>query len=258
MVRLGEDYPIDCKNKGESLASYTMDGKYYKSDACPSVFNSLPKITSLPKPKRMKTMHEEWCSYLTKEEAKRRYNLDLYPFGGVFPIPHDYEIPDEENERNKMKVLAIDPGPIKSAYVLWDGVEIRDMGIWGNYNLLNILAQLGTTPILAIEMVASYGMPVGKDIFETCVWIGRFIQAWNGEYKYIYRRDVKMYLCNATFAKDSNVRQAIIDLFPPTGGGKIPQIGIKAQKGPLYGVHDDLWAALGVAITWEKRYDPKP
>ena len=104
---------------------------------------------------------------------------------------------------------------------------------------------------LAVEMIASYGMPVGKEVFETCLWIGRFVQAWHAPelVKLVYRKDVKMHICGTTKAKDGNVRQAIIDLYPASGGGATPQIGTKAQPGPLYGVSSHAWSAIGVALT---------
>lgn len=99
---------------------------------------------------------------------------------------------------------------------------------------------------MAIEMIASYGMPVGREVFETCLWIGRFIEAWGGPYTLVYRRDVKLHLCGQARAKDGNVRQAIIDRF----GGKQSAIGNKKTPGPLYGVSGDVWQALAVAITF--------
>lgn len=104
---------------------------------------------------------------------------------------------------------------------------------------------------LAVEMIASFGMPVGREVFETCVWIGRFKQAWHAPdaVELVYRKDVKMHLCGTTRAKDANVRQALLDMFPRTGGGKTPQVGTKGQPGPLFGVSSHAWPALGVAIT---------
>ena len=76
---------------------------------------------------------------------------------------------------------------------------------------------------LALEMIASYGMAVGKEVFETCVWIGRFQQKWRwpAEVRFVYRQDVKLHLCGSPRAKDANIRQALLDMFPSTGGGKI-------------------------------------
>lgn len=104
---------------------------------------------------------------------------------------------------------------------------------------------------LAIEMIASYGMPVGREVFETCVWIGRFQQAWHSpeDVRLVYRKDVKLHLCGTAKAKDANVRQALLDLYPRTGGGATPQIGTKAKPGPLYGVSSHAWPALAVAVT---------
>lgn len=149
-----------------------------------------------------------------------------------------------------MKILAIDPGNEQSAYVEYADGRPFSFAIVDNATLVKSL-RIFESDILAIEMVACYGMPVGRTVFETCVWIGRFIERWNKPHALIYRKDVKMYLCNSMRAKDPNVRQAIIDRYEPTGGGATPQIGTKSQPGPLYGVSKDIWAALGVAITYE-------
>lgn len=159
-----------------------------------------------------------------------------------------------------MNVIAIDPGTTQSAVVELSGSEIVHHEILDNDILTNNLATADKVcAILVVEMIASYGMPVGKDVFETCVWIGRFIQAWNsnwdGYYERMYRKEVKMHLCGNPRAKDSNIRQAIIDLYPPIGGGKTPQIGTKKQPGPLYGIKSDEWAALAVALTHQANVD---
>jgi hypothetical protein len=154
-------------------------------------------------------------------------------------------------------VLALDPGPTQTGWVLFDGVRVVNCGVDRNASVLAMLllgrrsGVAGEAEHLAVEMVASYGMPVGREVFETVVWIGRFQQAWRDPeaVRLVYRRDVKMHLCGKANAKDPNVRQALLDLFPRTGGGATPQIGTKAMPGPLYGVSTHVWPALGVAIV---------
>lgn len=149
-----------------------------------------------------------------------------------------------------MSILAIDPGTEQSGWCLYDTERVIDCGVSPNDSLLYGINDMAAD-FLAIEMVASYGMAVGKDVFETVRWIGRFQQAWNSpdDALLIYRRDVKLHLCNSAKAKDANIRQALLDMFPRTGGGKTPQVGTKAQPGPLYGVSSHAWSALAVAIT---------
>lgn len=164
-----------------------------------------------------------------------------------------------------MRILAIDPGSEQSAYVVYEDGNITDHAIVTNKILVNRIVTPDPSEILyfhgveemAIEMVASYGMPVGKSVFETCVWIGRFIQAWHPKpATKVYRKtDICMHLCHSARAKDSNIRQALIDRYPATGGGKCPQIGIKSKQGPLFGVSKDVWSALAVAVTFDELYE---
>lgn len=149
-------------------------------------------------------------------------------------------------------LLAIDPGPVQSALVVYNA----DTGLpvwWSkepNDHALQVLERNALTDTMAIESVASYGMAVGADVFETCVWIGRFTERWlacgRPEPRRVYRRDVKLHLCGSMRAKDTNIRQALIDRYGP---GREKAVGRKATPGPLYGMKADCWAALAVAIT---------
>ena len=153
-----------------------------------------------------------------------------------------------------MLYLGIDPGPEMSAYLIYE-TSLQYIVVAehvANEALIGVLVD--EPPVLPdfgaviCEWIDSYGMPVGKSTFETVYQIGKFSEHADPFIR-IARRDVKMHLCGSMRAKDANVRQALIDRFPATGGGKIPQIGTKKQPGPLYGVSSHLWAALGVVIT---------
>ena len=151
-----------------------------------------------------------------------------------------------------MRILAIDPGNIESAYVLVDeNYNIIDKGKVNNEAMLTIV-EFMLYEELAIEMIASYGMPVGKEVFDTCVWIGRFWQTSNAVQKsYVYRKDEKMNLCNSMKAKDANIRQALIDRFAMHDfkNGK----GTKKNPDWFYEFKADMWAAYAVAVTYLDR-----
>ena len=145
-----------------------------------------------------------------------------------------------------MIVAGIDPGPEESALVCWDGAAVTSAIYQPNEFVLGRLKDAAGVYPLAIEKIASFGMPVGAEVFETVYWSGRFAQAYGVEHvERITRIDVKMHLCHNTRAKDGNIRQALIDRF-----GKP---GTKSKPGPLYGIVGDLWAALAVAVTQHDR-----
>jgi len=152
-----------------------------------------------------------------------------------------------------IRILAIDPGTTESGWVILENGKPVASGISTNGEMLETVASRGgefgrLCDLIAIEMIASYGMPVGKEVFETCVWIGRFIEQWAieapdyiGSVRLIYRKDVKLHLCGSPRAKDPHIRQRLIDLLGPAGTKKAP--------GPTYGIKSHVWPALAVAVT---------
>ena len=150
------------------------------------------------------------------------------------------------------RTLAIDPGNTESAYVVIDNATRRPLehAKLPNRELLTHIDRLEPVPVV-IEMVASYGMPVGADVFETCVWIGRFMETAARRQPYdtpdlIKRHPVKMHHCHDSRAKDSNIIQALVDRFAKgqSNRGK----GTKSNPGWFYGFRADVWQAYALAV----------
>ena len=177
-------------------------------------------------------------------------------------------------------ILAIDPGPKQSAYLILDCPSLTPVGFGkvDNSELLKRISAIKLTysPVFVIEMVQSFGMPVGREVFMTVFWAGQFCKEWDSAYEFVYRGEVKSALCHSAKAKDSNVRAALIDLW----GGQEKAIGNKKcpickgkgthrtkircvetccrcrgtgyliPPGPLCSISADVWSALAVAATY--------
>ena len=181
------------------------------------------------------------------------------------------------------EILAIDPGSERSAMVVTDGQDVK---FWYEKNaaLRHILrAWKSHSPPLAIEYMYRRGMPLMQQAIDTMFEAGRFVEARGGEWTPIDRADVKLHICGNPRAKDSNIRQALIDRWggreKAVGAVKCPACKGKGWRGrgrptceschlaqmkdgdlvgsgylhppgPLHGITGDVWSALAVAVTY--------
>ncbi|MDQ7992972.1 MAG: hypothetical protein AAGC63_15510 [Propionicimonas sp.] len=150
------------------------------------------------------------------------------------------------------RVLAIDPGNTQSAFAVVDTHTRRPIAFSKTMNeaLLEAI-QNGdfNYDAVYIEMVASYGMPVGAEVFDTCVWIGRYLQTaidQGSDVHLVPRLQVKLHHCHDSKAKDANISRALVDRFAygQPNHGK----GTKAAPGWFYGFAADVWQAYALAV----------
>jgi len=197
-------------------------------------------------------------------------------------------------------ILAIDPGTRESGLVVLDSAgcqpriadhsgaswasSIPVLGdLYNNEDLLTELRGPNVYDAYVIEMKHFHGKDskAGAETFESCVWIGRFMEAIRKEeadearIHRIIRSAVRTRICGTARSGDKEVRQALIDRF---GGDSVALKGKKCpikpwkwaagvglhrpdclkcdgsgwlrKPGPLAGITSHMWAALAVAVTW--------
>jgi hypothetical protein len=141
-----------------------------------------------------------------------------------------------------MLILGIDPGPGESAYCLVDR-HYRVVAA-GKVPMERLIAGIRCSPPaqVAIESIQSYGMAVGRSVFDTCFVIGRIQQACDdrGIPCTLYPRpEYTRRICGVGKVNDAVLRQALLLRF---GGDR---------KGePLHGLKgcSDKRSAFAVAV----------
>ena len=152
-----------------------------------------------------------------------------------------------------MLLLAVDPGNKESAFCLMDeNYVVHDKGKVLNDQLLTyIWTNAKRIDHLACEMIASYGMAVGAEVFETCVMIGmieRTADIKEITHSRVFRLEEKVMICHDSKAKDTNIRHALIDRFAVHDLAR----GTGTKKNPdwFYGFKSDIWAAFAVGVVY--------
>jgi len=140
-------------------------------------------------------------------------------------------------------ILGIDPGPVRTAWVLIHGSGENTRVLRSDWEEnekaiddICVLCLEFDIDRTICEDVRSYGLAVGETVFMTCRWIGRFWELLKDHTEFIRADEptIKISLCGVAKAKDTNVRRAAFDRFEPYGGGATPEVGTKKQPGPLF------------------------
>lgn len=149
-------------------------------------------------------------------------------------------------------ILALDPGPVRTGWALFDGSRVLQAGDDSNDTVLMACYSkaCGTADVLAIEEPEGMGQ-IASTALLRAAWQGGIFEArWPGlRVLRVTRRRVLSRLLQgpkpAGKSNDSRVRAALIDL--------LGEPGTKRKPGPTYGVAGDAWAALAVAVTaWDE------
>lgn len=143
-------------------------------------------------------------------------------------------------------ISGIDPGTTMSAVTM---IFVQNGDILSqasrkipNAELLSWAREMRGDVVVFIEGMQSYGMPVGKETFETCYLIGRILEILDSsgvKCTMVFRKDVVQHHCLTTKGKDANVRAALIERFGA--------VGTKKNPGLLYGISADMWSSMAIA-----------
>ena len=119
-------------------------------------------------------------------------------------------------------VLGIDPGSSESGYALVN----PQYGCWeaGKISNIVLLDRLGLGSMqpsaVCVESIQSYGMPVGRSVFETCYQIGAILEVCRQACipTYLYpRQEYARAICGSVKVTDAILRQALLLRFGGDG-----------------------------------------
>ena len=167
-----------------------------------------------------------------------------------------------------MQILAIDPGTTRTAYcMMTEAPSVISAADVENEIVLRLVEDRDYDQMVVECMEArnlsAAGQAIGQSTYETCIWIGRFIQAAAIRGKpvaRVYRSEERSLLVPTKKNKlpqppkgtgsttDAKIRATLIALFAKHDkkNGK----GTRRNKDMFYGFQGDMWAAFAVGYTY--------
>lgn len=155
-----------------------------------------------------------------------------------------------------MRIVAIDPGPERSALVVCEVPQSTERlpeiayAVMLPNNQMRLWLGARTFRCALIEKISPYGQPIGWETIDTIMWAGRFLEvAGVTNVTLMPRTDVKLALCGTTRRiTDAAIRGEIIHRY----GGKDVAVGKQKTPGPLYALKADLWQAFALVMAWRE------
>jgi hypothetical protein len=127
--------------------------------------------------------------------------------------------PGTKQVADRRSIFAVDAGSEKSAFVIFNPLTqcIESMGIEANADLLRTLVAPMHVSVFAFEKLTPYGFPVGKEVFETIEWNGRFRQAAERHNVTVFpvtRKACVVHHTRRSTGGDKEIRASMIARFP--------------------------------------------
>ena len=159
------------------------------------------------------------------------------------------------------RIAGIDPGPTHSGLVR---LTTGEHGHWppavtfaakemSNADLLASLTETACDLVVCEWLVTYKNAAIGASVLDTALLVGRIIERSTAPVRLITRPDIGRELCQSGRAKNAQLRAAILEMYPATGGGKDGRLGTSKAPGPLYSVSSHAWSALAAALAWMRR-----
>lgn len=150
-------------------------------------------------------------------------------------------------------ILAIDPGPRDSAWLLLDGDRVIDRVIGPNQAALEeVRFQRRSRIDVVIETIEPWGGVVGPPALETMFWVGRLVEAWQPGEVTLLRRSRVLPAIGVPRLPSGKAQAAARAILIERWGGGNP---VKRDH-PLHGVREDLWSALALAVAYQEGLRP--
>jgi len=160
----------------------------------------------------------------------------------------------------KEVVIGFDPGNECTGWCVWD---VKDKIFLYKHKILNgdviqkieVFDKKYNIVKVGIEYPSSYGMPVGQTLFDTCTFVGILAQIFKSKNipcELIFRKSVKMFLCNSVRADDSIVNSRVREYLGEDNTKKKPNPiywneEVEENEGYAY-MNGDIYASASIIL----------